>query len=405
MIYDIKGDTNHHGTTAEVHIETPADEFYDRRKMNVYIHRFADVDPDVEDEEESPHFWLFGVEWNLVIKWVGNGDIHIHLHHRSNIPSKRAAAYHVGVVARGFKKLIHIGSMVYRIYDSNLSHLVGTIKVDKAMNILMGGALLLEVDVKKPSTYEPPAFIPCNPSACKTIQDMFMDDETSDVVFEVGGKQKTDESGTKNIKTESKTFYAHYVMLKKCAPVLADMRKSGSPIDPIQLPDVSPEIFNYLLEYIYGHESADFFETDIVQVKEVLEAADKYGVAYLKLKAEACYVSSIELTFDNVMEHLHYADSMNCALLKEIVMDFIANRREVIIKRKILKDIPGDLINDVLAATIRVEYARVGDVVDLSAMSINEIRRRAHKKGLVVDGSREMLISSLERLESNLTNS
>jgi BTB/POZ domain len=264
----------------------------------------------------------------------------------------------------------------------------------------------LEVQMKKPPNYELQAFIPGNPSACKTIQDMFMDNETSDVVFEVGGKQKTDESGTKNIKTESKTFYAHHVILKKCAPVLADMRNSGAPTDPIQLLDVSPETFNYLLEYIYGHESADFvFGTDMVQVKEVMEAADKYGVAYLKLKAEACYVASIEITLDNVMEHLHYADSMNCALLKEVVVDFIANWREVIIERKILKDVPGGLINDILAATIRVENARNGDYVDLHAISINEIRRRAHEKGLVVDGSREMLISSLEHLESNSTNS
>ena len=65
-----------------------------------------------------------------------------------------------------------------------------------------------------------------------------------------------------------------------------------------------------------------------------------------------------------------------------------------------MKDAPGGLINDVLAATIRVEKKdESADADDFNAMSINEIRRKAQEKGLDVDGSRESLISSLLALE------
>lgn len=396
MIYDIKGETDHRQITAEVHVETPAADFFNLRTVTVYIHRFANIEFNDGYAEECPDFWCFGHKWNLEFKWSGSGDVvNVHLHHRS----KTAVVIFFDIAARrSFNKWIPIGKNSVKFDDGCTSRLVGNITVDIAMDNLVGGALVLEVQMSKPLNYEPPAFIPVNPSACRTVQDMFMDDETSDVTFEVGGERAMDESGTKVMKTEPTKFCAHLVILKKCAPVLANMRNSNAPSDPIQLPGVSPATFNHLLEYVYGREPADF-GTDALQVKEIMEAADKYGVAYLKLKAEAQYVSSIKVTFDNVMENLHYADSMNCALLKEVVIDFIVKNRAEIIRRNFMKDAPGGLINDVLAATIRNENEGFEDADDVNAMSINEIRRRAHEKGLDVDGSRESLISSLLALE------
>jgi hypothetical protein len=76
---------------------------------------------------------------------------------------------------------------------------------------------------------------------------------------------------------------------------------------------VTPDIFRLLLNYIYGGTHA----------KEIIDAADKYGVVNLKLEAEACFVEGTTFTIENVMEHLFYAESENCALLKEVTMDFI----------------------------------------------------------------------------------
>ena len=58
----------------------------------------------------------------------------------------------------------------------------------KALESLQDGALVVEVHMKLVDPTEPtPPFIPKNPSACEVIQEMFMDEESADVVIEVGG--------------------------------------------------------------------------------------------------------------------------------------------------------------------------------------------------------------------------
>ena len=67
--------------------------------------------------------------------------------------------------------------------------------------------------------------------------------------------------------------------------------------------------------YMYGFDIPTF-GANFSDAKELIEAADKYGVTNLKLEAEARYVDSLSITMENVMEHLAFADSKNCALLK-----------------------------------------------------------------------------------------
>ena len=142
--------------------------------------------------------------------------------------------------------------------------------------------------------------------------------------------------------------------------------------------------------------------------KEIIDAADKYGVVNLKLEAEVCLVVGTTFTIENVMEHLLYAESKNCALLKEATMDYIVkNKAEAIEKlSSSFANAPGALITDVLAAVSRGERVVGGSGRDggdneshFNAMRISELRKRAHEKGLYVDGSREMLIAALKSVQ------
>jgi hypothetical protein len=122
----------------------------------------------------------------------------------------------------------------------------------------------------------------------------------------------------------------------------------------------------------------------------------------LKLEAEACLVESTTFSLEDVMEHLIYADSINCALLKETAMDYILkNKAEVLKKMVSFDDVPSTLMRDLLAAVARGEREEGGTdgnnaEVQFSTMRISELRRKAHEKGLEVDGSREMLIAALK---------
>ena len=262
----------------------------------------------------------------------------------------------------------------------------------KIMDCLVNGALVIELHMKLVDPTKP--FIPENPS-CNIMQDMFMDEEYADIVFEVGG-QNFKSNARKKAKTSSIMFPAHSLILRKCSSTLAEV--CGSTMEkstPIQIPDVSPYVFRRLLFHLYGGKVAG---ADMKShAKDIIDAADRYGVVDLKLEAEACLVKKTTFSMENLLDLLLFADSKNCALLKEAAMDFIVENKGEVRKNISFNDAPGALISDVLAAFERVETEGGTDGGDdLSVMRISELRRKAHESGLDADWSREMLIAALE---------
>jgi hypothetical protein len=142
------------------------------------------------------------------------------------------------------------------------------------------------------------------------------------------------------------------------------------------------------------------------QAKEIIEAADRFGIAILKLEAEACFLEATVFTLENVVDHLLYADSKNCALLKETAVDFMLENKVEVLKKVSMQDIPGGLFTDLLAAVARGEEATSGNVASsedkYSTMRVSALRRKCHENGLNVDGSREMLIAALKERSSEV---
>jgi hypothetical protein len=232
------------------------------------------------------------------------------------------------------------------------------------MASLVDQGLDVEVHMKlaEPGKALQPTFIPENP-LCGMIRGMFMDEESADVAFEVPGKvtgggryaeMRDDDSSTT-------TFHAHRFILRRCSTALGELCGStgGGTTTPIRIAGVSPDIFRHLLYYMYGGKVA---EDDMKSnARDLIDAADRFGVTSLKLEAEACYVDSTAIATDNVMELLLHADSRNCALLKEAVMDFVLENAAEVLETVPLKDAPGGLIADVLAAVVRGRDKKVGE--------------------------------------------
>ena len=62
--------------------------------------------------------------------------------------------------------------------------------------------------------------------------------------------------------------------------------------------------------------------------KEIIDAADRFGVTSLKLEAEVCLVNATIFGVENLKDILLYADLKNCALLKEAAMDYMAENKD-----------------------------------------------------------------------------
>lgn len=259
----------------------------------------------------------------------------------------------------------------------------------KIIESLIDGALVIEV-LMRPSDYPFHPFIPVNPSSCKTVQDLFNDEEFSDVVFEVGGGNK---SGAKKGDVESTKFYAHRIILKKAAPLLADMISTNDSSSVVKIPNVSPGVFGVLLRYVYGCDVHEFGH-DYTLTMKILDIANKYGVTGLKLQAEAHLVAATKFDTQNLLEILNFADATSCALLKEAAMLYATENPSEIVKNVPMDHFPEGLAKDIFVAMAGRETKKQA-VRELSTMSVGELRHKAHARGIDMDGSREMLISSL----------
>jgi hypothetical protein len=402
---------------AEVHVGTPSPAFNHWERIMVYFHDFANqpVTTDEAGGVESSTFSCLGYQWRLLLelnKDTRHDKVWLDFFLLNLSTEDITVKYCISIKDYDDYNVYEYGEPPTQILDDSYHHWNGRISHQGALNSLVYGTLVVEVSMKRPRDPWDP-LIPPNPSVCETIQTLFMDESTADVVFQVRGTQVealvgSESAGDKTTKQhtdEPNTFFAHSLILKKATPLLAEMCASddndGVPTPTtIQIPNVQPETFYGLLHYIYGLKIPNF-GADISHTKEIIEAADRYGLTNLKLKAEACYVSSMTVTMENVMEHLHFADSKNCALLKEAIIDFIVENKGTIIENRIMADAPINLANDILAAIWRIEKKGQRDYVNDSfdVMSINELRERAYYEGVEEDGSRESLVASLKQVK------
>lgn len=86
-------------------------------------------------------------------------------------------------------------------------------------------------------------FVPKNPFV-RNIQKMFLDSESSDVVFEVGSSSADDDSSSSSSSGVATTFNAHKLILQRCAPTLYEICGDGEGTVPIQ--NVKPDVFHYM---------------------------------------------------------------------------------------------------------------------------------------------------------------
>jgi hypothetical protein len=379
----------------------------------VCFHGFADLPHERGGSAtSSQYFKCLGHEWFLSLELYPGGEIAKNEEEEDAVQDISLKLYYNGIGSvnvefdfdiKGFtdskvsfmNHCFHSGSTGcgYEQFHTRKSALAHLVK----------GSLVIEVWMR---LQHPTAFIPTNPSSKPNsfLASIFMDEKSADVVFKIGGETETvtsgDEPPMKMQKTSVITLSAHRCVLMKMAPALAEFCKAspGTNMSPtiVELPNDSVQAFEALLQYIYGFEIFDI-GNDIGQIKDILELANKYDVINLKLKAEDLLISSITLDVDNVIDYYLYAHGMDCALLKETVMDFVVNNWDDFHTSNNISEVPDGLkwsfVNDMMTA---MKIKSCNDPEALDTMRISELRRKAYEKKLDVDGSREALISLLK---------
>ena len=395
---------------SRVDVGTPPENFEGWTAITVCFHGFANLTTTRGEEVISPEFSCFGHQWRLVIYPGGNnnsqeGYVAVGLANQLNASIKISYGYSVRD-ADG-KEVVYHKSVTSEFGASGLPNngwcTQDFAKRSTLMELLVQGSLVIEVRMKLPTTDKSiTQFIPTNP-IYKNVLQKFMDEESADVVFEVDGSgscQSTEKSKS------TTTLYAHRFILQDISTVLAELCKSdeGEDITTVSITDVKPEVFKHVLSYVYGGKVSD--EELKTHAKEIINACDKYGVVHLKLEAEAMYIKTAEITMDNMIDSLLYADSKNLALLKETIMDYIVANKHSIMGKVSFSNVPSDMMTDLLAAMARGEQTNArgeeeeeeddDESIKYNRMRVGTLRKLLDEKGLDVDGSRESMIALLK---------
>ena len=236
------------------------------------------------------------------------------------------------------------------------------------------------------------SFVPVNP-ICDNILRGFNNKDMSDVAFEVGGEVESAANRRKRNKTAATTLHASHVILRFNAPSLADMCRPGDEA-AVPINGVEPKVFKMLLYFCYGGTVSE--EELSANAKAIIEAADRFGIVNLKLQAEAALAEKTDITVENMLDNLLYANSKNLALFQEKIMDFVAKHGDKIVGNVSFDDVPSSLMSDLLTAFSQGKKSAGEASQDyLKFMRVADLRKRLYDKGLCIDGSRETMIALL----------
>ncbi|XP_057318588.1 speckle-type POZ protein B-like [Microplitis mediator] len=145
------------------------------------------------------------------------------------------------------------------------------------------------------------------------LKELYESKTNSNVIFVVGNEK----------------FKAHKFILSTRSPVFSAMfthelkENRNSEVD---IPDIDPEIFNKMLEFIYTDEINNLDE----DAESLLESADKYQLLNLKSLCEESLSKSVSI--DNAIELMILADLHNADTLLEFIFEFIIRNFKDVVK-------------------------------------------------------------------------
>ena len=132
--------------------------------------------------------------------------------------------------------------------------------------------------------------------------------------------------------------------------------------------------------------------------RAIIRAANEYGCTGLKLAAEA-ELARGGIATENAAELILFADATNCALLKEVAMEYAeavmasTGYEQVAESPAILREMMTEMVS---GSKKRSSDDTVVNEREYKRMRVATLRQELDTKGLDVDGSKKMLVSRLE---------
>lgn len=307
-------------SSRDVHVGIPSIEFPLEESVVIHFHDFENLNSEKDKCVESPNFTCAGNKWSLSIFPGGNnvakeGMVSVFLNNKT---TERISAW-VKVSIRKYNYVRYDLDRIENVIEeemmfpsqmgrgwSDFRSRNGIIQMIK--NFTDGGTLSLLVTISPHrSNYCQLVKPPSELTLGKNISRLFRNHDTADLAFKVGNT----------------IFYAHKLILKAQAPEILELSESFDMSTPMVINDMEPKMFEIMLGHTYGKEIPPHQWKDYGKI--ILIASGKYGFTLLKTEAEVWYLKNLDLTVENAVDELLFADGIHCLDLKKAVIQFIIN--------------------------------------------------------------------------------
>ena len=355
---------------------------------------FAALPHAVEDQTDGPEAELHGHTWKLYI--CPGGDVEEYKDHLSVFLALCEPRPEAGVKADVTLRVINHAGRADKVHALPAGRIFGELDpprsgpswgignlirhadvINASKGWLNGGALTLEADIRVYSK-TPPLWSPPSRGLSNFLR-LFESGESSDVTFIVGEER----------------VHAHRAILVAQSPVLSSLCADADA--DIEISEVSPAVFKEVLRFTYCDEvsSPDVLST-LNGARDVLKAADRFGVTRLKQLAEI-ELATRHLSVESAADLLLLADAHSCPQLKESATElFVSKAPEVMAtagwarlgaSAALLRELMGSM-----AGTKRPRDDDDGEGADrVKRMRVSELRKELADAGLDTDGARPQL--------------
>ena len=252
--------------------------------------------------------------------------------------------------------------------------------LNRTNGVLVNGALIIDADIqirRDRNTYH---VLP-NPFA-KQVLNLLESGDRADVAF----------------KIDDTIIPAHKFILDTSAPIIAGFCQGSDIKSPVLIKDTTVKVFRHVLRYVYGGDIPN--KKDVLNIgKEIINAADKFDIAGLKMAVETDFVACRVIDVSNVADYLLFAHSKTCPLLKEYAISYFVSRKKDIVNSDSLGKVneSAELLKEPMEAVINNSdsIART-EKTGFRVMGVDTLRKKLEEEDLDIDGSREILVARLE---------
>eukprot|EP00956_Cyclotella_meneghiniana_P021976 scaffold40799_cov31-Cyclotella_meneghiniana.AAC.4 len=307
-----------------LHVGEPPSNFGSRWTTKMfYIHNFLDL-PDaigLDNVVRSPEFKCFNHTWALDVYPAGDhhaievGDEYISVYIHNVTDQFIVIDYDIAILkvdgseSQWTTSCNGIEIRAQGVYGDDL--MKRSTLLENQLDYLDSGALAIKVMMRLSEGYyhnSIPQHLPVGGN-----MDIFQDEETSDVAFDLKGE----------------IIFGHKCIIKSKAKDFYVMCEGYSVTSPMPITDVDNKIFEIMLQSLYG---GDILPEEWHEHSEaILKAASKYGFSALESEADVWCAKSLNFTVDNVISKFMEADGNNHGRVKAAAKEFIMEHGEEVV--------------------------------------------------------------------------